>query len=94
MSTAAPVRKDRPPTPSLYVLQGDEPLRAELCGPALLKVLARELAAVSPLTPRPVGDDLFRRIPENDRLLSQGYRFPRGRFGRKTCPVTCRRCRP
>ena len=44
--TAAPPRKDRPPTPSLHVLRGEGPLRAELCGPGLLKVLARELALV------------------------------------------------
>jgi cyclic beta-1,2-glucan synthetase len=62
--------------PSL-LRDGDDPLRAELCGPAALEERARELAGSSPLIPphaRWSGRSLLTQLERNKRFLERAYR--------------------
>ena len=60
--------------PRFDFLQGDEPIRGELCGPENLEEIARQLSKSSGSSTRSVSGVLFRRMRQNDRVLRTAHR--------------------
>ncbi len=60
--------------PRLDFLQGDQPIRGELCGPEILEEISRKLSTTSNVSNYPVSGVLFRRMRQNDAVLRNAHR--------------------